>query len=274
MHILSVRHSQGSVHLSDHYHDGHQLLYVVCGEARVRVGEREYHMGAGSLLILSRFESHAVHVLSTPYERYTVRISPEPTRETSEAGDLLGSVLVNRAEQFRHVVEMGEQATYVEQLLSDMEREYRGDAPMRDEVLGLLLRRLLIMLYRQAPRLFVREEGDSTLMIRRLQNRMESNYAEPTTLAELAAECHVSPSHLSHLFKRVTGYAPMAYLMACRLSAAKSELCRSRSSIREVAARCGFTDESNFCRTFRGFTGMTPTEFRRANGKVSPKDDK
>lgn len=273
MHILSVRHSRGPVHLSDHYHDGHQLLYVVRGEARVRVGEREYRMGAGSLLILSRFESHAVHVLSAPYERYTVRISSEPTRATAEAGDLLSSVLVNRAEPFRHVVEMGEQALGVEQLLAEMEREYRGEMPMRDEVLSLLLRRLLILLYRHAPRLFVCEESDSTRMIRRLQSRMESNYAESTTLSDLAAECHVSPSHLSHLFKRVTGYAPMAYLMACRLSAAKSELCRSRSSIREVAARCGFTDESNFCRTFRSLTGMTPTEFRRTNGKATAKDD-
>ena len=265
MRILSVRHSSKPVHLTDHYHDGHQLLYVVRGEAEVTVGEHCYQMCAGSLLILSRFESHAVSVLSAPYERYTVRISPEPTSGTTEVGDLLGSVLVNRTAQFRHVVEMAEQADVIERLLAEMDQEYHADCPMRDEVMALALRRLLIVLYRRAPQMFTSEEGDSTVMIRRLQNRLEIHYGEQTTLSELAAECHVSPSYLSHLFKRVTGYAPMAYLMACRLSAAKSELCHSRRSIREIAVCCGFADESNFCRTFRASTGMTPSEFRRAN---------
>ena len=231
----------------------------------MRVGERVYHMSEGSLLILSRFESHAVHVLTAPYERYTVRISPEPTQGASEDDDLLGSVLVDRTEHFRHVIEMGEQAETVERLLAELDAEHHADRPMRDEVMALALRRLLITLYRHAPQMFVGEEGDSTAMIRRLQRRMETSYSDPTTLAALAAECHISPSHLSHLFKRVTGYAPMAYLMACRLSAAKSELCHSRRSIRDVAARCGFTDESNFCRTFKQSTGITPTAFRRAN---------
>ncbi len=265
MRILSVRHSSNPVRLTEHYHDGHQLLYVARGEAEVRVGERSYRMRAGSLLILSRFESHAVNVLSEPYERYTVRISSEPSRGATEVGDLLGSVLVNRTEHFRHVVEMGEQAETLERLLDELDAEHHAELPLRDEVMELALRRLLIALYRQAPQMFASEESESTGMIRRLQRRMETRYGEPTGLAELAAESHVSPSHLSHLFKRVTGYAPMAYLMACRLSAAKSELCHSRRSIRDIAARCGFTDESNFCRTFRRATGLTPTEFRRAN---------
>ena len=265
MRVLSVRRSSGAVHLTDHFHDAHQLLYVARGEAEVNVGDRCYCMSAGSLLILSRCESHSVRVLVEPYERYTVRISPEPTWGTSARDDLLASVLVNRTAHFRHVVEMGEQSAMIERLLEDMADEYRNEKTMREEVLSLMLRRLLIGLYRQEPQMFADEEDDSTEMIRRLQRRMETTYGEPTALADLAADCHVSPSHLSHLFKRVTGYAPMAYLKACRLSAAKSELCHSRRSIRDIAAYCGFTDESNFCRTFRQSTGMTPAEFRRAN---------
>ena len=118
MRVLTVRRSSGAVHLTDHYHDAHQLLYVARGEAEVNVGGRRYCMGAGSLLILSRFESHAVRVLTEPYERYTVRISPEPTRGTSEQDDLLASVLVNRTAHFRHVVEMGEQATGIERMVA------------------------------------------------------------------------------------------------------------------------------------------------------------
>ena len=82
-------------------------------------------------------------------------------------------------------------------------------------------------------------------------------------LSELALGYHISESHLSHIFKSVTGYAPIEYLMSCRLSAAKNLLSSSDKSIKEIIDLCGFSDESNFSRTFKKKVGMTPTEFRK-----------
>ena len=42
------------------------------------------------------------------------------------------------------------------------------------------------------------------------------------------------------------------------------------SGIKEIIDLCGFSDESNFSRTFREKVGMTPTEFRQ--GKNRPED--
>lgn len=266
MRLLSVHRLSSAVQLSEHYHDCHQMLYVVRGEIEVSVGEDHYRMQDGSLLIISRFESHAIRVLSRDYERYTLSISPEPSAYGNGDHDVLPSVLVNRSTHFRHVVDTGRRAPAFERLLSMMVDEYRTRAAMRDEMLELYLRHFLTEVYRLTPDLFSADESDSTVMVRTLQARLERDYAEPLTLTALAADCHVSPSHLSHLFKQITGYAPIEYLVACRLSAAKNLLCTTDRPIREIVERCGFTDESNFCRTFRQTTAMTPTEFRRAFG--------
>jgi two-component system response regulator YesN len=51
--------------------------------------------------------------------------------------------------------------------------------------------------------------------------------------------------------------------MICRLSAAKNLLSSTDKGIKEIIDLCGFSDESNFSRTFREKVGMTPTEFRK-----------
>ena len=95
------------------------------------------------------------------------------------------------------------------------------------------------------------------------QGRFEREYADHFTLSALATQYHISTSHLSHIFKSVTGYAPIEYLMICRLSAAKNLLSSTDKGIKEIIDLCGFSDESNFSRTFREKVGMTPTEFRK-----------
>ena len=81
MRIAEIAYSDGQVRLSRHYHDGHQLLYVVEGEVEVIVGSEQYRMQGGSLLILNRLEEHSVRVLGDVYRRYTVRLSSEEASE-------------------------------------------------------------------------------------------------------------------------------------------------------------------------------------------------
>ena len=97
MKILSAKYSENVKGYHSHYHDAHELLYIVSGRIAVNIGGQEREAGAGSLLVFSRFEEHSVRVLSSEYRRYTLLISSEFAR-----GDdyLLSSVLVNRSGSF------------------------------------------------------------------------------------------------------------------------------------------------------------------------------
>ena len=259
MEVLSVKYADQPVRLSSHYHDCHQILYIVSGEISALINGVEHHAGKGDLLILSRFEEHSIRQLSDEYKRYTLRISSD----ISHDDPLLSSVLVNRAAGFSHTVNAMEYQQDFASLLERMNLEYAQKLPMYREMLELELRRFLVLLYRLAPRLFLSQDNRGSIMIKEIQQRFEERYEEPMTLAELASDYHISPSHLSHLFKKVTGYSPMDYLQACRLSAAKRELTEGNRNIKEIVYRCGFGDESNFSRTFKERTGLTPSEFRR-----------
>lgn len=264
MHVLSANYSELPVGLTSHYHDCHQLIYVVEGAVSASVNGREYALGDGSLLILSRFEQHSVRVLSPSYKRYRLLIANESSPCLHD-NYLLSSVLTNRGEGFSHVVNVGAHRPLIENLLGTMTGEYAHQSSLYSDMLDLSFRQLLITIHRCHPELFLAENSHSSALIKEIQSRFETHFPESFTLAGLAADYHLSQSYLAHLFKKITGYAPMEYLQACRLSAAKRYLATTELPIKEIISRCGFSDESNFSRMFKEKNGVTPSVFRREN---------
>ncbi len=258
MQILSVNYSKEPMGLSNHYHDCHQILYVASGRILLRVGENEQIAEGGALLILNRLAEHAIQPLSKEYKRYTLSLSPEGSSGASR----LSSVIA-RAKSFCHILHPVGAEEELERVFARMVKEHREKPPFYEEMLGLELERITILLYRHLPHLFATENTRGISLTEEIQRRLEQQFQTPITLAELARDYHVSPSHLSHQFKQITGYAPMEYLQACRLSEAKRELAQGNRSIREIVDLCGFGDESNFSRTFRQRVGVTPTQFRK-----------
>ena len=90
------------------------------------------------------------------------------------------------------------------------------------------------------------------------------NYAEPISLAQLAQQSGVSPSHLSFLFRSAVGMPFKALLGHIRIRKAREMLSADRSpNITQVAMNVGFSDLSHFERSFRRIVGQSPREFRQ-----------
>jgi AraC-like DNA-binding protein len=89
----------------------------------------------------------------------------------------------------------------------------------------------------------------------------------PLSVAELAGEAAMSPSHYAHSFRRVAGMSPMRYLREARLDAARALLLGGGLRPSEAAARTGFDSAAHFTREFRRRFDASPTEYlRRAAG--------
>ena len=83
-------------------------------------------------------------------------------------------------------------------------------------------------------------------------------------LKELARECRLSMSHFSRAFHRSVGMPPHRWLMKRRIEVAKEKLHDGRMSLTDVAAACGFSDQSHLTRVFRQTVGISPGAWRRA----------
>ncbi len=94
--------------------------------------------------------------------------------------------------------------------------------------------------------------------------------SEAWTMRALARVACVSPFHLHRIFVAAFGVTPADHLRQARMSEAVRLLQRTDLPVRLVAAQVGFDNFSAFSRRFRRDTGLTPTEFRRSQGRHPP----
>lgn len=262
MYVLSAHYWEQAVPTTPYHHDWHQMIFITQGAVQVTVRGESVRAEAGDLIILGRFEEHSLRALSPDYKRYILCIAADTARRT-ESDRLLSVLFTNRADRFRRVLPTADHAPHLQTLFAAIVSECTNRAPYGEVMADLLFQQVLITLYRAAPSLFREAEHRNTELIDVVRRRLERDYAEKITLASLAEGAHVSPSHLSHLFRAITGISPIAYLHTVRLSEAKRLLETTDLSVQEIVYRCGFSDESNFARTFRRRTGLTPVEYRR-----------
>ena len=81
---------------------------------------------------------------------------------------------------------------------------------------------------------------------------------------ELARQCGLSPSHFARAFRRSTGKPPHQWLLHRRIEKAKTLLRETAMPLSDVAAACGFADQSHFTRVFAKASGAAPGQWRRS----------
>lgn len=87
--------------------------------------------------------------------------------------------------------------------------------------------------------------------------------AAQVTIQNLAADLHLSPGHLSRVFRRTTNMTLEVFLIRQRIELAKRTLLDPRLNIAEVAEKCGFCNPAYFASVFKKYVGCTPREFAR-----------
>jgi len=98
---------------------------------------------------------------------------------------------------------------------------------------------------------------------RRIADFIEEHLAEDLPLAALAALAGLSSYHFARAFKQSFGVPPHRYHTGRRIERAKTLLRTSSRSVTEVALGIGFAETSSFSATFRKFTGVAPSDYRR-----------
>jgi AraC-like DNA-binding protein len=111
------------------------------------------------------------------------------------------------------------------------------------------------------------EDRIALLHLNDIQNAIlfiNENLTEPITLDDIARSANLSRSHLSTLFKHMTGITPYEYLILQRVEKAVVLLRETDTTILCAAQECGFNNLANFNKTFKKVTGMTPSDYRNS----------
>ncbi len=102
-------------------------------------------------------------------------------------------------------------------------------------------------------------------VLRRIRVYIDAHIGEHISLDDLARQAGVSRFHFARQFRLSTGESPMGYLRRVRIERSKSILQSRETTIAEVAATLGFSDQSHFTRTFGRLVGVSPGSFARSD---------
>ena len=142
--VLSASFVNFSSPMASHLHDSHQLLYVTRGQAQITVSGKTYQAKPGTLVLISRFETHSVQSSSPDYCRYTLQISPQVSTYGSLVGYPVLSILTNRPAHFCHALDLAHCPEF-EELLAKIVKEKASERSKEDKMLDLLFLQLLLL---------------------------------------------------------------------------------------------------------------------------------
>ena len=91
-------------------------------------------------------------------------------------------------------------------------------------------------------------------------------------VSAVAQQLRLSNSRFSHLFKAQTGTSVRNYVVSRRLHEAVHLLRTTGMEIKEIAYRVGYHHGPSFVRVFKSQLGVTPNQYRKAEGLASPVD--
>lgn len=112
--------------------------------------------------------------------------------------------------------------------------------------------------------LFKKDSNENGVIINKSITYIQHHYPNAAlTVKEIANAVFVSPSYLSHLFKKEKGVSLSEYINKIRTDQAKLFLRQTDMGNGEIAERVGYVDRSYFCKIFKKMTGMSPQDFRR-----------
>ncbi|MCP2167671.1 AraC family transcriptional regulator [Goodfellowiella coeruleoviolacea] len=109
----------------------------------------------------------------------------------------------------------------------------------------------------------VRLPGPEHAAVRAGVALMRDRLAEPLTLADIAAEVHLSVYHFIRVFRAATGETPHRFLTRLRIERARRLLADSTLTIAQIAERCGFASPGALSAAFLSHVGVRPSVYRR-----------
>lgn len=103
----------------------------------------------------------------------------------------------------------------------------------------------------------------SRIEIRSAIQWIQANMQQPISLPILAEQVGLSPHYVSRLFREQTGDTVNQYITRLRMEKAVELLKRTNKKVYEIAEEVGIPSYRYFTVTFRNWTGVSPTDYKR-----------
>lgn len=262
-----------------HSHQEYEIYFFHAGSCRYLIHNQIYDLEPGDILLMDGMTLHKPNVTpNSEYIRSLVHFSPLWIMGLLHE---LGSLALLDVFQNRHhcLIRTRESTESIEidkvvKRLSEVLNLPEKNAVSKEAELKVLLVQILMMIQKLVKTETIINSDKKIEKAEHVENIVtfiQANYMKKLTLDLIANSLNLSKSYMSHLFKEMTGFTIMEYVMGCRLTQVKFLLeMEPKSPLKDIAYKSGFESAAHFSRYFRDQTGMTASEYRRLRLNIKP----
>lgn len=228
-----------------HAHDVAYLDLLLCGAQKACWNGADVRRTPGTLALMPIGEAHATSSV-LPTRTFQVSIDPSWWEHASGTKPLNGSC---------EFIDVGPVAWGMTRLWA----EFRHQDDLTPTILEERLRGFLDTLMGGAH-----TAGEAMApWLRQAHDFVKSHSVRGFSVAEVATEVGVDPAHLMRSYVRRYGITLGEEARRFRVAHACRLLADPQLGLGGVALSAGFADQSHLNRVFKGFTGLTPREYRQ-----------
>ncbi|MGE6378399.1 AraC family transcriptional regulator [Peribacillus muralis] len=267
-----------------HSHHEYEIYFFHSGDCRYLINNRIYDLQPGDIILLDGMTLHKPNPQpGSTYIRSMIHFSPIWLQELLV---ILGTP--NLLDPFQKLnncllrtgydeagICVDEGIKRISTLIANQaaELQQKGEKSDTSEAeIKLGLAQLLVKIYKMSHKELARHSNKRTEKEHHAEgiaSWINDHYTEKVSLDRLAHEMNLSKYYASHVFKEVTGFTVMEYVMGCRFNQVKYLLeMEPEQTLGDVSRETGFESIAHFSRFFKEKAGITPSQYRKKRLKI------
>ena len=266
-----------------HSHQEYEIYFFHSGDCKYLINNRIYELQPGDIILLDGMTLHKPNPgTGSTYTRSMLHFSPTWLHEllvTLGIPNLLdpfkklnNCLLRTGYDESGQIVDgmMKEIAASLNLIDLDFQRNDKKNELLEAEV-KLELIQLLLRIYKMSQKelsQITSKKSEKEAHAESIASWINEHYMEKVSLERISGELNLSKYYASHVFKEVTGFTVMEYVMGCRLNQVKYLLeMEPNLTLTEISQSVGFESVAHFSRYFKEKMGKTPSQYRKEKRK-------
>ncbi len=251
----------------------HRLFYCIEGSGYMTVDGNNYHMTPGCVLFVpSNTDYLYCPDLEEPmifyiwnfdfthnFSNSSIPIPPDYI-ENFNAENILEIIHFTDAPIFNSVVYL-ENASELKSYLTDINKEFNLRQNFSDLRCSALATEVFVLIYKAA--LLYPAKNSQKLIISEIIDYVNNNYTQNISNSDIGKFFKYNPNYINSLFTKHMGISLHQYVLNTRINQAIRMIMDTTLPFYEISNLLGFKDYSQFLKSFKKITNVTPKHFRK-----------
>ncbi len=250
-------------------HNFWEMVYVDAGNVKIKANNKDFYLKQGEVIF---HKPNEFHTIKTDKEA-AANVFVISFVSSSEAMSFFkGKTMTVPSKLKKHISTIIEEYTQTFNSMgtSDIKLELKENPPIGgQQMIKTYLEQFLIMLIRsendnQDLRIFPSKESMENHLVSQVIQIIEENTYSKISVETICNELNYSRTYISRIFKTVSGYTILEYILRNKIREAKKLIREEKYNFTQISDLLAFDNPHYFSTVFKKITNMTPTDYKNS----------